>query len=251
MANQRRLLIARNAFLFIIFVCFGVIIVTEKSSGLLLPKIEKKMQEYLDSNYNDIQEGIKKSKVSYDNPVYKMKITSIDNKNHFFYILYSDRKISDTYKEDYVEGKQLFTKIQKDLENGIRNKISTSVKVEIISTLDKYTSKVQDRIIREDNLLELKFYSIEKELTIKDWNSKEITSSIIDFIKKCSSNKITPKSYKLVVTNSSDITESIEISNITEDFITNENNEKIITDILSDNTSKILRDSKIQYKYLN
>ena len=71
MNKQRRLLFARNVFLFIIFVCFGVIIVTEKASGLLIPKVEKKMTEYLNTNYSELLSDIKSSEVTYDKTIYK------------------------------------------------------------------------------------------------------------------------------------------------------------------------------------
>ena len=137
------------------------------------------------------------------------------------------------------------------MEQDIRKKTSTSVKVSIISTLDKYTSLVQDKIITEDNLLELKFYNIEKDLTIKDWTSKEILTSISELVTKCQNNNITPKSYTFTITNSKDITQSIQISNITEEFINSKDNEQIINDILEDNNSKLVKNNKIKYKYLN
>ena len=251
MEKQRRLLFARNVFLFIIFVCFGVIIVTEKASGLLIPRVEKKMKEYLNTNYQDILSDIKTSAVVYDKTIYRMKVTSEENKDLFFYIYYSEKKLSDTYQKDYIEGNRLLTRIKKDLENDIRKKINTSVKVDALASLDKYTTRVKDRIIKEDNLLELKFYTVEKEIPISNWNSKVINQSIVDFIKKFKDNNITPKSYKLIITNSKDVTEAIEISNITEDFITNKDNEKIIKDILADNNSKLVKDNNIKYKYLN
>ena len=251
MRKQKRLLLARNIFLVFIFVAFGIIIVTEKSAGMLIPKVEKKMTEYLESNYSDILTDVKMGKVIYDKASYQTKVTSKENKNHFFYLNYAERKMTDTYKKDYYEGNQLFSSIEKNLEDEIRDKISTSVKVEIISTLDKYTTRVQERIIKEDDLIELKFYTIEKELMIKDWNSEEITDSINEFIKRCQDNEITPKNYKIIITNKNDVTESIEIRNLDEEFITNPDKEKLIDDILNDNTSKLLKDSKIKYKYLN
>ena len=68
---------------------------------------------------------------------------------------------------------------------------------------------------------------------------------------KCQDNNITPKNYKIVITNNKDVTESIEIDNLTEEFIKNTSNEKIIKDILSDNSSKLLKTNGIKYKYLN
>ena len=44
---------------------------------------------------------------------------------------------------------------------------------------------------------------------------------------------------------------SVEINNITEDFINNKDNIQIIDDIIKDNNSKLLNDNKITYKYLN
>ena len=251
MNKQRRLLFARNVFLFIIFVCFGVIIVTEKASGLLIPKVEKKMTEYLNTNYSELLSDIKSSEVTYDKTIYKMKVTSLDNKDLFFYIYYQDKKLTDTYQKDYVEGKKLLEKIKKDLEDSIRKKTNTSVKVEVLASLDQYTTRVKDRIIKEDNLLELKFYTIEKEIPITDWNAKSITKSITELIEKFQDNKITPKSYKIIITNSKDVTEAIEISNITEDFITTKDNEQIISDILNNKNSKLIKENNIKYKYLN
>ena len=45
-----------------------------------------------------------------------MKVKNIKNKNHYFYIKYSNKKITDTYKEDYIQGKSLLNEIQKNLE---------------------------------------------------------------------------------------------------------------------------------------
>ena len=93
MNKQRRLLFARNVFLFIIFVCFGVIIVTEKSSGLLIPKVKTKMEDYISANYAEIQDDFKMGTVTYDKTVYKTKVSNIKNKDHFFWIYYSEIQI--------------------------------------------------------------------------------------------------------------------------------------------------------------
>ena len=45
-----------------------------------------------------------------------MKVTNKLNKNHYFYITYSNKKITDTYKEDYLEGRTLLTKTSNNLE---------------------------------------------------------------------------------------------------------------------------------------
>ena len=56
---------------------------------------------------------------------------------------------------------------------------------------------------------------------------------------------------KFVLINKTDTTNVIEITNITEEFINNNNKEQIIKDVISKNDSQILKDNKIKYKYLN
>ena len=62
---------------------------------------------------------------------------------------------------------------------------------------------------------------------------------------------ITPKNYTLTITNQKEITNSIEIANITTEFINNPHKEEIIRDIINDKKSLLLKESKITYKYKN
>ena len=116
MKKQKNLLLARNMFAFIIFVIFGVIVVTEKSKGLLIPKITERMNDYFDKNYSSIKEEITMENVLYKNNIYSMKIISQKNKHLYFYIKGTNKKFFDTYKQDYLEGKTLFTYLKNELE---------------------------------------------------------------------------------------------------------------------------------------
>lgn len=251
MNKQKKLALARSIFIFVVFVSLGVIVVTEKASFLLIPKVQEKVDMYINNNYSSIKESLDINEVKYKNTVYEVKATSKKNKNHYFYIYYQNKKISDTYKNDYLNGKNLLTNIENKLKKEIKNKTSISCDIEILSTLDKYTSKVQERIINEEDLLELKFYTIKEEILIENWNAKEITAAINNLISNVSLNNITPKNYKVIITNKKDITESIEIANLTENFIINPYQEQIINDIIKNNNSKLLKENKIKYKYLN
>ena len=168
MDKQKKLVFERSIFVFIICVIFGVIIVTEKMGGLLIPKVTKKMNTYIEEKYN--KEEFKYSPVTYKNTTYTMKVSSKDNKNHYFYVKYFGKKLSDTYKKDYLEGNTLLTHIKKNMEKEINTKTKEKCSIKIISTLNKFTPKVKERIINEDNLLQLKFFAIEKELIINNWN---------------------------------------------------------------------------------
>ena len=244
MNKQKKLVLERSIFVFIIFVIFGVIIVTEKMGGMLIPKVTKKMNTYVENKYN--KDDFILEDVTYKNTTYTMKVISKENKNHFFYIKYYAKKITDTYKKDYLEGKNLLSYLKKKLKKEILEKTSINSDIEITSKLNEYTDIIKDRIIKEDNLLELKFYIIKKELIIDEWNEETILNEVNSFIDKHKENNITPKSYKIIITDKSDITKSIEIKNIKDNI-----NKEIIHDIINDNESDLLKDNKITYKYLN
>lgn len=251
MKQQKRLLIGRGIFVFITFVALGVIVVTEKAGDLLIPRIQKKMDNYINDNYKDIKDTLSFKDITYKNTTYTMKVVSKENKNHYFYIKYYGKKITDTYKEDYLKGKNILNYIQKKIKKEIESKTATSCDIEIPQTLDKYTSIVQEEILKENNLLNLKFFNIKKELVIDNWDKKNITNRIVKTINTYKENDITPRSYTITITNKKDLTESIEIRNITENFIKNSSKEEIIDDIINDNNTKRLKESKIKYKYLN
>ena len=251
MKKQKRLLLYRNIFFFLVIIAFSIIIVKEKSNGLLIPKVEEKFNTYLNNNYSNILKELKPNKVTINNNTYIMKVTSIYNNNHYFYLKYSKRKITDTYKKDYLEGSNLLTNIKNNIEKDIKNKTNISSQIILTNTLNNYTKEVQDKIIKEDNLLSLKIYKIKLELKIDKWDKKEITKTISNTLTTYKDNNINPKSFIIVITNSNDITESIEISNIKLDFIKNTKKENIINDIINDENSKLLKENKIEYKYLN
>lgn len=242
MNKQKKLLLERGIFILIVFVLLGVIVITEKFGSIMIPQATKKIETYIENKYKEL--NLKENKVIFKNTTYTMKVESKENKNHYFYINYYNRKITDTYKKDYLEGKNLLTHIKKKLKKEINNKTNTNCDIEITSTLDKYTNLVKEKIIKEDNLLELKFFIIKKELIIDKWDEEIIANKINNFLDKFTG--ITPKSYTITITNQEDITESIEIKNIT-----NKVSKEIISDIINNKKSDLLKENKITYKYLN
>ena len=248
MNKQRSLLLGRNIFILIIFIALGSIVLNEKSKEFLLPKAEEKLTGYLKDNFSKLDGEVETTKVVYKNEKFQMKVVNKKNNNLYFYTYYSNKKYSNTYKKDYKEGNSLFTKIKKDLKKEISDNINTKVDIDIPNTLDKYTTIVRKRIIEEDNLSELKFYNIKKELVITNWNAKDISIEINNFIKLCNSKGYSPKNYIITITNESDITNSILIEGLDEEYLNSSNQETIISDIMN---KKNLEQSKINYRYLN
>lgn len=251
MKKQKRLLFAHSIFVLAITIIFSLIILKEKKNTIMIPKVEKEFQSYLQTNYKEIISTLEMNKITFQNNKFQAKITSKENKHHCFYLYYTNREVKNTYQKDYIEGNQLLKHIKKNLEKEIKEKTNDSSSVTILSPLNQYTDTVREQIISENNLLQLKFYSIEKEIDIKNWNAKEISDTISLFINNYEKNGIHPKYYEITITNQKNIIEAIKISNITEKFIKNTNKEQIIDAILKDNDNDLLKDNKITYQYLN
>ena len=250
MHKQRRLLYGQALFAILIILAFGLIIINEKKTIILMPKVQEKMDTYIEEKYSDL-ENINKGKITQKNNKYYLKITNNDNKNLYFYITYKDDKISDTYKKDYLEGKSLLTKVEKDIENSILNQLKIKVTVKIDTKLNDFTDQIQDKIIKEDKLSKLKIYYIEFDHNIDDWDKESITKDINSLIEKIYSKGFNPKYINITITNNNDITESYKINNLTKAFINNESNEQIIDDIINNKETDLLKENDISFDKLN
>ena len=248
MHNKNSLLLGQGILMIVIIVAFGLIIINEKSIGLLENKAEKAINEYLESNYQEQITNLNQEKITHKDNVFTKKITSKENKNLYFYVKYTKKELTDTYTEDFEEGKSLLTYLNKKLEKEIKKKTKLSCTVKPTTKLNDYSETVRERIIKEEDLLELKYFYIEKEFKIKDWNASSVTNEIKTFMKEIKDHNITPKYYEITITNQEDITTSIIISNITEEFIESNESEQMIDDILN---NKELTYSKITVRYQN
>lgn len=251
MEKYSKLALQRAIFMIVIIVIFGVILITEKGGIIFSPKATNEINEYLETNYMNVINNIDKEEVNYNDLKYTMKIKSKENENLYFYITYSKNKITDTYKTDYIEGKSLFNKIEKDLKEQIKIKTNQETNITIIDTLDNFTSKTKERIIKEDNLLELKFYTIENTIEINNWNEKEINSQITNILTKYKNTKINPKYINFIIQNNNDTTKSLQINNLTLEYLNNIYKEQIINDIIKDKETEILKTNNITFNYNN
>ena len=248
MHKQRRLLYGQALFAILIIVAFGLIIINEKKTILLMPKAQEKLDNYIEEKYSELD--INKGKITLKNDKYMMKITSKDNKNLYFYVTYKKDKITDTYKKDYLEGNSLLNKIKKDLESSILKDLKIKTKVEIDTKLNNFTEQIQEKILKED-IKKLKIYYIEFNITINKWDKENITKDINNMNNKIYSNDYNPKDINITITNNDDITESYKINNLTKEFINKESNNQIINDIINNKETNILKENKITFEQLN
>ncbi len=248
MREDKKLTLKMALLFLVVFVFFGVIIVKEKFEIIFIPKVEKIFDTYLKDNYMSIYSSIKKNKVTYKNDVFTVKISSSKNKNHYFYLTYSNKKVKDTYEKDYIEGNSLLNHISSSLEKEILNKTNEKVEVSIDKKLNNFTETIQDKLINESNYSTLKIYSIKKEIIIPTLKEKDITKAILSFTNNLKENNITPKEINFYLTSEEDLTKTLVIYNIKE-----ENEEiisQIVKDILSKNNSSLLKENNIKYKYI-
>ena len=122
MKEQKKLTLGMAIFTFIIFVSFGVIILNEKSAPYFAPKIEKKLIDYLKTEYKDEYNDFDIGTTIYSKTKYNLKVTAKKNKNLYFNIFYDNKKITDTYEKDYKQGKTLLNSITKKIEDELKNK---------------------------------------------------------------------------------------------------------------------------------
>lgn len=248
MNEANKLTLQMALFFLIIFVIFGTIIIKEKSTTLFLPKIESSINEYISKNYSTLE--LTKEEITEKNNTFTMKVMNKTNNNLYFYISYSNKKITDTYQEDYVEGKTLINHLNKKIEKNIKEKTNYNCKAVINNTYNNFSEKVKQILLTEKNIESLKIYTLETEITTS-WNYETITNNITNIMTTLEQNNITPKNYTITITDQNDITNAVKISNLTTKNLENNNLYIIINDIINNNNTTILSENNITYEYLN
>ena len=242
---KNRLTYGMAIFFLFTFVSLAFIVIKEKYNLILIPKIQTKMINYINKNYKELKHS--KTKYSVSNNSYNMKVYNKENKNLYFMVYYKHKKITDTYKKDYIEGNTLLKHYENSIKNDLSNKKYSNIKIAFTHKLNEYTKLVQDRLIKNENIKELSIYNINVDINIKDFNKNNIIkelNSLYDYIKN---KKCNPKNIIITITDEKDITKAVEIKGI------NKNNINNLDSIISDIIDNKELDSKynITYKYLN
>ena len=94
------------------------------------------------------------------------------------------------------------------------------------------TSKTKKKVLIDEDIKQLKIYTLSSELIIEQWNTQSITNDITSFVSKLEKEDIKPNSY-----------------NLTTDLIENNKLILVIDDIINNINSKLLQQEKITYKY--
>ncbi len=218
---MEKLKIEFTIFVILVFLSFTFIVVNEKIKPILNTKVNQKIDTYIKENYSELKD-INISKITNKNNTYQKEITNKDNKNLSFTIYYKNKKITDNYKTNYVEGKDFLNYISNKISKKITRKTTYKNTVTISESLDKLNSKVKEKLLVEEDLLKLSIYTVELEL-----DSPIDTNSIINKINEVNnifkSNNITPKNYNFTIIDPDNVSKSIKINDIEPINIENSN----------------------------
>lgn len=251
MKEQKKLTIQMSIFAFIIFICFGIIILTEKMAPYYSYKIDEKLNKYLKENYASIINELEIGNTNYKNTEYQLKIASAQNSNLYFYLKYSNKKITDTYQEDYLKGKTLLTNTSNSIAEELEKKYKKNFKITILTTLDNFSNQTKEKIIKEENVSSLPIYTLETDLIIP-MEIENIIKEINSLHNTLQQDNVNPKNYNFIIIDKNKKQKTLKINNLSKDII--ENNEiltTIIYDIINDNDdSNILNKYNITYEQI-
>ena len=242
---KNRLTYGMAIFFLFTFVSLAFIVIKEKYNLILIPKVQTKMINYINENYKELKHS--KAKYSVSSNSYNMKVYNKENKNLYFMVYYKHKKITDTYKKDYIEGKTILTYYKNKFESDLVNKKYTDIKIKFTHKLNKYTKLVQEKLIKNDNIKELSIYNITIDITVKEFKKDIIIKDINSLYNYINSKGYNPKSIIITITDKQDVTKAVRIIGLNKDNISDL--DSIISDIID---NKKLDDKyNITYKYLN
>lgn len=246
MRQDKKLMLGMTILFLITFIFFGTLVTTEKLAPYYTDKIKERFENYIKENYKEENNNLKIGKITYKNQQYTAKVSNKNNKDLYFTITYQNKEIKDTYKKDYLEGRTLLNKLEKNLEEKIKENTTKNISISIPLSLDEYTNKIQENLIN-NNLENTKIYDI--ELTINsNIETTDIVNKIEEIVTELSSMNIYPNHYNITINNKKN---KLTINNLTNNTIEKTTLTKIISDIITNNESDIIKTNNISYQYTN
>ena len=236
---MNKLKLQYSIFLTIVIILFGTIIISQKMNPILEKKVDNKISNYINEKYYNLKD-IKIGKITKKNNIYQKKITNKYNNYYYFIITYKNKKISDTYKKDYLEGYNLLKHTSKLINKDINKKINKNYKITINHKLNELSSQTKNNIIKENNLTELPIYNIKTTLNSK-LTINDLYTNITYLNDKLKSKKIIPESYDLIIKDNNKV---LKIDNLK----VNNDLKQIISDIINNNESDIIKKNNIIYE---
>lgn len=235
----------------LIFV-FTSIVINEKKYAIISPKVKEKLVTYAEENYKNIYKDFSYGKIKYNigKENYQLKVINKNNKHLYFYLIYNhnSKKISSTYKNDYVEGKSLLNFYKKRFEKSLNKNSRNKHYVSFNKKLNEYDTIVEEKLLEDKDISSLKIITVKTSIRIDTFDEKEITSNITKEYNSINKKGITPRLYSFEILFDDEL-KSFLVENLTEEIIKNNTNEIIRAIMVNDNS--IVNKYNIKFKYLN
>ncbi len=247
--SKNKLMLEMSIFAIFLFTACTFLVINEKKNEYLIPKIDQKLKEYVKEQYPNLTKEINIRKTTYHKKkaAYFMRIENKKNKDLYFIVHYKNKKITSSYKTDYLEGKTLLSKLENELEAQLRNKVNNKITLHFTQKLNEYNYSIYDRIISNDHIQELSIYNINAELESNDFQINSLVTSISNFYHFINHEDYHPNYYQLRIIHSKNITKEIKLKFLNEKLIT-QNLEEIIEGIIQKNPT-ISSKFSIKYEY--
>lgn len=247
MRQDKKLMLGMTILFLITFVIFGTIVTTEKLAPFFTDRIKTKFETYLKENYKTETKNLKIGKITYKNQVYEAKVTNKENKNLYFSIYYQNKKITDTYKKDYIKGTTLLNSLENNIEKEIEKQINKKVTITFPLTLNKYSNTIKQKLIKEENIISSKLYNISFEIT-SSIDPVEIANKVLETTQKLQEQNIVPNEYSITINNKKENTK-LKVNNLTQTTLEFNSLTQIINDIINNNESDMIKTNNITYQY--
>ncbi|MBQ8131691.1 MAG: hypothetical protein IJ193_04290 [Bacilli bacterium] len=245
MKEQNKLTLQMSLLFFVVFVFFGVVIVNEKLSPLKIPKITERIEIYLKDNYEEELDQLELDKVQYKNLRYEAKVKNKDNSKLYFKVMYENKKITDTYKKDYLEGRTLIKSKEKEIQNNIKKVTKAVYKIQL-DKLNTYKESEQKELITNKKPETLRLYNLEANVSVEKLKEENIINVIQIVNTNASEKNINPRTYTFKIKSDK---KTLCIKNIPYEVIESEELNTIINDIITKKESKLLTQYNIEYEY--
>lgn len=245
MNEKTKLTLYMGMFYLLLILVFGLIIINEKKEAMRLPKVKEKIINYTKEKYSD--ETFKYSEITSSNNKYSMKIYNKKNKHLYFTVTYQKKKITDTYKKDYLEGTTLNNYMSKKLNNELKEQlINIDYNFTIIynTKLNNCTEDIKKELINGN--YKIPIYTINVKYTISDISLLKDTLTNINNTAK--QMNLIPKNYNITLNNKTNPSKSL---NIIIEPSTIENNLLEIITLINNNELTNLKKYNVECTYLN
>lgn len=250
--SKNKLVLEMGIFAILVFGIFSYIVIYDKRDIILQPKVEEKLNQYIQKKYQNIQDNLNIGKIEYNKKedTYTILLTDKDNKHLSFRVIYHNKKITDSYKKDYENGESLYTYLKTNYEKELMKETEKDTTITFFQKLDQYTTNSRKKIIISKDPRSLPIYNISISLNIKKFTIDNISKNIKGYYQLIKKLGYSPKEYEFLLINnqSKNINTSIKISKLTEELIENNLNE-IIGGII-DNDISLQERYSITYEYI-